>query len=123
MCREFWEGHPAGKRTREFAEELVRGTVANLESIDEMISSTVANWTMDRLTAVDRAILRFAAYEFMYLPDVPPKVTIDEAIEIAKAYGTVESGRFINGVLDKIREKMEASGSLARSPGTGNRGD
>ena len=106
VCRGFWSGHASSRKVREFAEELVKGTYANRESIDRMVASTIENWAMDRLASVDKAILRFATYELMYMPDVPPKVTINEAIEIAKAYGTEQSGGFVNGVLDRIREKM-----------------
>jgi len=106
VCNGFWSGHPTGQKVREFAEELVKGTYANRESIDRMVASTIENWTMNRLASVDKAILRFATYELMYMPDVPPKVTINEAVEIAKAYGTEQSGAFVNGVLDKIMEKI-----------------
>ncbi len=109
VCNEFWKRQPTNPKTQEFAEKLVRGTLANRESIDQMIASTVENWTMARLASVDKAILRFATYELMYMPDVPPKVTINEAVEVAKAYGTDDSGGFINGVLDKIREKIGKS--------------
>ena len=119
ICNEFWKTHPVGQKTRDFAEELVRGTIARQESIDEMITSTVANWSIDRLTSVDRTILRFATYELMYMPEVPPKVTINEAIEIGKTFGTDESGRFINGVLDKIKGRLEESANPVNVPETG----
>ena len=116
--QEFWSGHPTGDKVRDFTETLVRGTFANRENIDRMISSTVENWSIERLAAVDRAILRFATYELMHMPDVPPKVTINEALEIAKTYGTEESCRFINGVLDKIREKIGKSTAMTGSSET-----
>lgn len=106
VLRDFWDGHPTGDKVRGFAETLVKGAYANRGSIDKMIASTLKNWSLTRLNTVDRAILRFAAYELIYMPDIPPKVTINEAVEIAKTYGTEESGGFINGVLDKIREKI-----------------
>jgi N utilization substance protein B len=109
VLKEFWDTHSTGDKVRDFTESLVRGTFTNREIIDQMISSTVENWSIERLAAVDRAILRFATYELMYMPDVPAKVTINEAVEIAKTYGTEESGGFINGVLDKIREKIGKS--------------
>jgi transcription antitermination factor NusB len=119
-CNDFWKRQPASQMVQEFAEMLVKGTVANRESIDRMIASTVENWSMDRLASVDKAILRFATYELIYMPDVPPKVTINEAVEVAKSYGTDESGRFINGVLDKIREKIGKSTAFPL-PETGER--
>ncbi|MBI5117974.1 transcription antitermination factor NusB [Candidatus Poribacteria bacterium] len=120
VCNDFWKRQPTSPIVQEFAEKLVRGTVANRESIDQMIVLTVENWSMDRLASVDKAILRFATYELMYMPDVPPKVTINEAVEVAKSYGTDESGRFINGVLDKIREKIGKS-TASPLPETGER--
>ncbi|RJP68481.1 MAG: transcription antitermination factor NusB [Candidatus Abyssobacteria bacterium SURF_17] len=119
VLNEFWSTHPTGPAVREFTEKLVRGTFEHREGIDDMIGSTLENWTLDRLAAVDRAILRFAAFELMFLPEIPPKVTINEAVEIAKSYGTEESGRFINGVLDKIRGKIGKSIELTELPGTG----
>ena len=106
ICSTFWTGNPVGQKVREFAEELVKGTCANRESIDRMISSTMENWTMNRLASVDKAILRLATYELIYMADIPSKVTINEAVEIAKNYGTEESGRFVNGILDRIRKQF-----------------
>jgi len=117
--REFWSGSRAGQKVREFADKLVMGTYANRETIDNLIRSTVEHWSMDRLASGDRAILRCATYELMYMPEIPPKVTINEAIEIAKTFGTDESGRFINGILDKISEKAGQSGALAETPNKG----
>jgi len=108
ICTTFWTGNPVGQKVREFAEQLVKGTYANRESIDRMISSTMANWTLDRLASVDKAILRLATYELVYMANIPSTVTINEAVEIAKNYGTEESGRFVNGILDKIREQFVA---------------
>jgi N utilization substance protein B len=122
VCEEFWSANPAGPKVREFAEKLVRGTCANRENIDQMIASTIENWTMERLGAVDRTILRVATFELMHMPDIPPKVTINEAIEIAKAYGSEKSGRFINGVLDRIREKLGKSIAFTGLPENGSNG-
>jgi N utilization substance protein B len=121
VLKEFWDAHTTGEKVRDFTEKLVRGTFAHREEIDRMISSTVENWSIERLAAVDRAILRFSTYELMHMPDVPAKVTINEAVEIAKTYGTEESGRFINGVLDKIREKIGKSTAATRPAETGER--
>jgi N utilization substance protein B len=106
ICRNFWVANPVGKKVQAFAEELVKGAYANRETIDRIIASTMENWTLDRLASVDKAILRLATYELMCVPDIPPNVTINEAVEIAKSYGTEESGRFVNGVLDKIRKEL-----------------
>jgi len=116
ICSEYWSGNRSGDKVREFADRLVRGTHANCEKIDRLIGSTVEHWSMERIASVDRAILRCATYELLYMPDIPPKVTINEAIEIAKTYGTEESSRFINGVLDRIREKTAESEALTGPP-------
>lgn len=116
ICSEFWSGNRAGEKVREFADKLVKGTHANRERIDRIIGSTVEHWSMERIALVDRAILRCATYELLYMPDIPPKVTINEAVEIAKKYGTDESGRFVNGVLDRIREKTAESEALTGPP-------
>jgi len=115
VLRDFWKSHPTGDKVKSFTEVLVRGAFENREQIDQLIISTVENWSIERLTAVDRAILRFATYEMLYLKDIPPKVTINEAVEIAKTYGTDESGGFINGVLDKIREKTGKSAPVSEA--------
>ncbi len=88
--------------TGKFAEALVRGTVENLDEIDGVIKGAAEHWEMDRMAAVDRNILRFAVYEILYRNDIPSAVTINEALEIAKKYSTLESVPFINGLLDKI---------------------
>ncbi len=100
MQRDFdeWTGSTDG--VREFADFLLRGTLANLEKLDEELSLQTAHWRLERLAAVDRNILRLALFELTHVPDTPPAVVIDEAIEIAKKYGAEESGRFVNGVLD-----------------------
>ncbi|HEY8528290.1 MAG TPA: transcription antitermination factor NusB [Paenibacillaceae bacterium] len=89
-----------------FARELVEGVARHREEIDRLLQSYLTGWQLDRLSRVDRQILRLAAYELLYRDDVPPKVAINEAIELAKHFGTEESGRFVNGVLGRLmREK------------------
>ena len=109
MQRDFdeWTGSTDG--VREFADFLLRGTLANLEKLDEELSLQTAHWRLERLAAVDRNILRLAMFELAHVPDTPPAVVIDEAIEIAKKYGAEESGRFVNGVLDGfVKRKFDA---------------
>ena len=101
-----------GEDIQSFAEKIVRGVAANLQTIDDRIGQCSTNWKVPRMAAVDRNILRLATYELMHLGDIPPKVTLNEAIEIAKRYGTEESGAFINGILDRIA-------SLEKSPPAG----
>ena len=109
ICREYWIKNRSGVKVREFADELVRGVYTNLKRIDQLIGSTLENWSMHRLSSVDKAILRCAVYELFYRTDIPVKVTINEAVEIAKKYGAADSSKFINGVLDKIREDLDDS--------------
>jgi N utilization substance protein B len=87
---------------KKFAEELVSGTISNLVKIDKIIQESAEHWKVDRMAAVDRNILRFAVYEILYRNDIPPAVTINEALEIAKKYSSSDSVPFINGLLDKI---------------------
>jgi N utilization substance protein B len=89
-----------------FVLELVEGVASRREEIDRLLQSYLTGWQLERLSRVDRQILRLAAYELLYRDDVPPKAAINEAIELAKHFGTEESGRFVNGVLGRLmREK------------------
>ncbi|MCL4244279.1 MAG: transcription antitermination factor NusB [Candidatus Dadabacteria bacterium] len=105
----FWEGH--GDRVqgemKDFASTLIRGTCANLSHIDGIITRYSENWRLSRMSKIDRNILRVALYELVYLSGIPPAVTINEAVELGKRFGTEESGSFINGILDKIRLAKE----------------
>jgi len=80
----------------------VQGTLQHKEEIDALIRKAAEHWVLERMAAVDRSILREAAYEIMYVEDIPPAVTINEALEIAKKYSSEESASFINGILDRI---------------------
>ena len=91
--------------TREFAVKIFRGTVDNLTSIDDMIQQQADNWRLSRMAVVDRNIIRMSVYEFMHETDTPKLVIIDEAIEIAKKFGTQKSSQFINGILDGILKR------------------
>lgn len=96
-----------------YAEALVRGVQAHRAEIDERLSSTSENWTLDRMPVVDRAILRLAVYEMIYVDEVPVSVTINEAVELAKAYGGEDdSSRFVNGVLGRIAAGIDAEPAL-----------
>ncbi len=92
----------------EFAKQLAIGTREHRDEIDKIISKSLDNWRLSRIAVVDRNILRMAVYEFLYESNTPKKVVINEAIEIAKKYGSKESGQFINGVLDAIKQKFTA---------------
>ncbi|KRF12088.1 transcription antitermination factor NusB [Paenibacillus sp. LMG 31458] len=87
--------------------ELVEGTYSNKVRIDELLEEYLKGWAMDRLSRIDREVLRLAVYEMLYRDDVPPKVVVNEAIDLAKHYGTEESGKFVNGVLGKMIKEVE----------------
>jgi len=102
----FWQIHPAVSSVREFADRLVTGVIQNQKTIDDLIQKHAQHWTLERMTAVDRNILRMAIYELMAIEEIPVKVTLNEAIEIAKRYGDEVSGAFVNGILDHmVKEK------------------
>ena len=99
----FWELRAAGKTTRDFAASLFTGALRHRDEVDERISRYLENYELHRLAVVDRNILRLAIYEMLHRPDIPPVVSINEAIEIAKRYGSEESSRFVNGILDRVK--------------------
>ena len=105
---DFYNFIEAKKEVRKFAEELFNLTMDNLDKIDESIIATATNWSLHRITAVDRNLLRLAVCEIMFRDDIPYAVSINEAVEIAKSFSSEESGKFVNGILDNIRKKIEA---------------
>jgi transcription antitermination factor NusB len=98
----FWQGMRCNPDVRDFATQLVIGTSENLAEIDALIAGYSEHWEIDRMPAIDRSILRLASYELLHRDDIPPKVAINEAVELAHKYSTVDSGKFINGILDKL---------------------
>jgi N utilization substance protein B len=92
--------------TRLFAEPLIRGTLEHRDAIDEHIKRHVKNWDFNRIAVVDRNVLRLAIYEMLHREDIPPVVSINEAVDIAKKFSTDESGKFVNGILDKIKGEL-----------------
>ncbi len=88
---------------RLFADPLIRGTLEHLTDLDAKITHYTKNWDLNRMAVVDRNILRLAVYEMLYRTDIPPVVSINEAVDIAKRFSTDESGRFVNGILDKVK--------------------
>jgi N utilization substance protein B len=108
------ERDPPDPQDIEFASALVRGVAGQAARVDELIGAASINWKVQRMSYVDRNILRVAVFEFIELADIPPMVSINEAIELGKRLGTTESGAFINGILDKIRRNLEQSGAEAR---------
>jgi N utilization substance protein B len=103
----FWELRNVIAGVRSFATTVLNGVIAKQATIDSKISKYTANYELRRISAVDRNILRMAIYEMLYAADVPPIVAINEAIEIAKKFGTEESGKFVNGVLDRVKLDLD----------------
>jgi N utilization substance protein B len=97
----------------EFTEGLIAGVRENQARIDQMIQDVTENWRLDRMAAIDRNILRLGAYEVLYREEVPPKVAINEALELAKRYSTAQSSRFVNGILDRVLQLKDAGSSEA----------
>jgi N utilization substance protein B len=92
----------------EFAEALVAGVQQHRTTLDGLISDAAENWRLDRMAAIDRNILRLGAYEMLHCPEVPTKVAINEALELAKRYSTAQSSRFVNGILDRLQVHIAA---------------
>ena len=104
----FWAGaDEVVGEVKEFASALVLGVSDKKKEIDKIISEYATNWQLERMAVIDRNILRFSTYELLFMKDIPPKVSINEAIDIAKKFGGSDSGKFVNGILDKI-SKTEA---------------
>jgi N utilization substance protein B len=97
----------AEKLSPDYIVELVEGTFTHKKEIDIMLEEYLKGWQMDRLSRIDREVLRLAVYEMVYRDDVPPKVVVNEAIELSKHFGTEESGKFVNGVLGKMIKELE----------------
>jgi N utilization substance protein B len=99
---------------RLFADPLITGTLQNLEAIDAKIVHYAKNWDLKRMAVVDRNVLRLAIYEMLYREDIPPVVSINEAVDIAKKFSTDESGRFVNGILDKVKGDLMRPGRIVK---------
>jgi N utilization substance protein B len=102
LFKRFWTEFEPDDEIRAFTEEIVKGTFKHMKVINTKILASAKNWSLDRMATVDRNVLRMAAYEILYRMDIPPSVTINEAIELAKKFGTDESGAFVNGILDNV---------------------
>lgn len=113
MTARFEDLEQAPPAVREFAVSLVRGVIAHRLDIDRFVAEQAEHWRLERMAAVDRNILRLAIYELLFHPDTPPAVVIDEAVELAKRYGSEQSGPFVNGVLDGFvhRQIMPSRGT------------
>ncbi len=110
VAADFWRETHATEAARDFADAIVNGVTADHAAIDTLIAEHSANWKLSRMSAVDRNILRIAAFELLHREDIPAKVTINEAVDIAKRFGTAESGAFVNGILDTMARSVAQRG-------------
>lgn len=101
----FWKGAKGSGQTRTFANQLFEGAARDAKELDELISKHVENWRLERISAIDRAILRLAMHE-MRATDTPPKIVINEAVDLAKKFSSEEAGGFVNGILDTYRKSI-----------------
>ena len=114
----FWKNFDVPEKVKAFSSTLVEGAWNNRKQIDTLIGGCVENWFVERMSRVDRSILRMAVYELLYCRDIPPKVAINEAIDLGKLFGSENSGAFINGVLDALYTKLrERDGEQDREDG------
>ena len=117
---EFWNEYKADEDVKTFAEQLVAGVLGHKKDLDALIGNYATNWKVSRMQIVDRNILRLGAYELLWLDDVPAKVTVNEAIELAKDFGDEEAAKFVNGILDKVlatEPRLDGKRQAARGKG------
>ena len=113
-CEFYWAVHPAPPGRRDFARHLLAGTTSQIETIDPLLEANAENWRLSRMAVVDRLIMRMAVYELLY-SDTPRAVVINEALELARAYGGDQAVPFVNGVLDSVRRSLEREGAHDRT--------
>jgi len=106
IIRGFWRAFEADPEGRAYAESLVRGVASSFARVDALIRASSTNWRLERMARADRNLLRMATYELLEHEAVPRAVILDEAVELAKVFGTEESGAFVNGVLDRVAEEI-----------------
>ncbi|MCM8823784.1 MAG: transcription antitermination factor NusB [Candidatus Omnitrophica bacterium] len=112
LINTYFENYPKKEPAKNFSLQLVEGVINNLFPIDEVIKKYVKNWEIERIAIIDRNILRIASFELLFLADIPPKVSINEAVELAKKFGDIDSPRFVNGILDKIYKAESKKASI-----------
>lgn len=109
----FWRDKPAAPKLRQFADALIQGVLEHQPELDRKIQEYAVHWDLNRMSGVDRNILRLALYEMLHRPDIPPVVSINEAIEIAKAFSSLEGGKFVNGILDRAKADLTRPSRVA----------
>jgi N utilization substance protein B len=118
LC-DFWEEKDPAESEKAYAEEIIRGVVQRKDELDDRLSSYAKRWDSERMGAVDRTVMRVALFEMLYREDIPPVVSINEAVHFAKDFSSFQSGRFVNGVLDRIRQDLDRPARTAYRPPKG----
>ncbi|MCF7818522.1 MAG: transcription antitermination factor NusB [Kiritimatiellales bacterium] len=116
--KDFWEEKEPSEREKAYAEEIIKGVVQRKDELDDRLSQYAKRWDSDRMGAVDRTVMRVALFEMLYREDVPPVVSINEAVHFAKDFSSFQSGRFVNGVLDRIRKEIDRPARTTYKPPT-----
>lgn len=116
---DFWEEREPSAKEKTYAEEIIKGVVQRKDELDARLSEYANRWNSDRMGAVDRTVMRVALFEMLHREDVPPVVSINEAVHFAKDFSSFQSGRFVNGVLDRIRKEIDRPARTRQTPKTG----
>lgn len=106
LLEDFWQEHNVSSEIKDYSDRLIKLVIEKQPDIDKFIAQYTTNWDITRIAVVDRNVLRSAVCELLYMEDIPPIVSINEAVDVAKKYGSADSGKFVNGILDKIRIEM-----------------
>ena len=106
LFADFWKELKSSEKSRLFTQDHVRGVMEHIKDIDTELQSCATNWDIKRMGVIERNVMRMAIYEMLYCKDIPPVVSINEAVDIAKYFSSQESGKFVNGILDNIRKKL-----------------
>jgi N utilization substance protein B len=114
--QDFWEERTPSEREKTYAEEIIKGVVQHKAELDAKLSEYATRWNSERMGAVDRTVMRVALFEMLYREDVPPVVSINEAVHFAKDFSSFQSGRFVNGVLDRIRKDLDRPARTTYTP-------
>jgi N utilization substance protein B len=118
--KDFWAEKDPIEREKTYAEEIIKGVVQRKDELDDRLSQYAKRWDSERMGAVDRTVMRVALFEMLYREDVPPVVSINEAVHFAKDFSSFQSGRFVNGVLDRIRKEIDRPARTTYKPPKGN---
>ena len=117
--KDFWAEKEPIAREKTYAEEIIKGVVQRKDELDDRLSQYAKRWDSERMGAVDRTVMRVALFEMLYREDVPPVVSINEAVHFAKDFSSFQSGRFVNGVLDRIRKEIDRPARTTYKPPKG----